>query len=88
VAVAVTELNLSQYWQAQDLATLIPSLELPKHDDRHVLVAAIRCSADIIVTFNLKDFPSEYLSSFGVEEIASQWLSIGVIFSGDPQVYS
>jgi predicted nucleic acid-binding protein len=47
--------------------SLIPSLELPDENDRHVLAAAIRCSADVIVTFNLKDFPSEYLSSFGVE---------------------
>jgi hypothetical protein len=33
--------------------TLIPSLALPDPDDRHVLAAAIRCGADIIVTSNL-----------------------------------
>ncbi len=37
--------------------TLIPSLALPDPDDRHVLAAAICCEADIILTFNLKDFP-------------------------------
>ncbi len=47
--------------------SLIPSLELPDENDRHVLAAAIRCSADVIVTFNLKDFPSDYLSTFDVE---------------------
>lgn len=47
--------------------SLIPSLELPDENDRHVLAAAIRCNADVIVTFNLKDFPSDYLLSFGVE---------------------
>jgi predicted nucleic acid-binding protein len=35
-----------------DFESLIPSLNLPDKDDRHVLAAAIRCSADVIVTFN------------------------------------
>jgi predicted nucleic acid-binding protein len=47
--------------------SLIPSLSLPDENDRHVLAAAIRCSADVIVTFNLKDFPSDYLSTFDLE---------------------
>lgn len=47
--------------------SLIPSLKLPDPNDRHVLAAAIRCQSDVIVTFNLKDFPSDYLSSFDVE---------------------
>ncbi len=47
--------------------SLIPSLTLPDSEDRHVLAAAIRCQSDVIVTFNLKDFPSNYLSSFDVE---------------------
>jgi predicted nucleic acid-binding protein len=36
-------------------------LTLPDADDRHVLAAAIRSSADVIVTFNLGDFPPEVL---------------------------
>ena len=46
---------------------LIESLELPDPDDRHVLAAAIRCGAQIIVTKNLKDFPSEVLHPYGIE---------------------
>ncbi len=34
--------------------------------DRHVLACAIRCQAEMIVTFNLKDFKSEALASWGI----------------------
>lgn len=46
---------------------LIPSLKLPDKDDRHVLACAIRCNADIIVTFNTKDFPVKELSKYGIK---------------------
>jgi hypothetical protein len=39
--------------------SLIPSLELPDPDDRHVLAAAIVVRCDVILTQNLKDFPDE-----------------------------
>ncbi|CAH0188197.1 putative nucleic acid-binding protein [Pseudomonas frederiksbergensis] len=46
---------------------LIEGLTLPDVDDRHVLAAAIRCNASVIVTFNQKDFPDETLGPFGIE---------------------
>jgi len=45
-----------------DYHDLIPGLTLPDADDRHVLAAAIRAGANVIVTYNLKDFPAARLS--------------------------
>jgi predicted nucleic acid-binding protein len=48
---------------------LIEALTLPDPNDRHVLAAAIKAGADAIVTTNLKDFPTEALSKYGIEAI-------------------
>lgn len=48
---------------------LIDTLQLPDPKDRHVLAAAIRCNADAIVTFNLKDFPAAVLAQYEIDVI-------------------
>lgn len=50
---------------------LIDNLNLPDKDDRHVLAAAIKVNANIIVTNNLKDFPDDYLDSFGLKAVCA-----------------
>lgn len=47
--------------------SFVDSLTLPDLDDRHVLAAAIQGRADVIVTFNLKDFPRSILNEYNVE---------------------
>jgi predicted nucleic acid-binding protein len=46
---------------------LIDTLTLPDPKDRHVLAAAIVGRCDVIVTQNLRDFPLETVSPFGIE---------------------
>lgn len=48
---------------------LIENLELPDANDRHVLAAAIRCGAQAIITFNLKDFPTNAIVQYGIEAL-------------------
>jgi predicted nucleic acid-binding protein len=50
----------------EDFEELIPSLTLPDPNDRHVLAAAICGRADVIVTYNLTDFPDKALQKYGI----------------------
>ncbi len=50
---------------------LVSGLNLPDKDDRHVLAAAIKCSAQVIVTENKKDFPEDILEEYSVEALSA-----------------
>ena len=52
--------------QGDHSSTPIP-LELPAPADLHVLQSAIHCNADIIVTDNIRDFPSSVVKDYGIE---------------------
>ena len=46
---------------------IIPFLEFPDPNDRHVLAVAIVGQCDVIVTQNLKDFPEDVWGIFNIE---------------------
>ncbi|CUR55543.1 conserved hypothetical protein [metagenome] len=46
---------------------LIEAIDLPDPDDRHVVAAAIKARAQVIVTHNRKDFPSSVLQGWDME---------------------
>jgi hypothetical protein len=46
---------------------LVQGIALPDEDDRHVVAAALRGQADLIVTANLSDFPASSLEPLGLE---------------------
>lgn len=57
---SVRDCLVAGYWP------LVDALELPDPGDRHVLAAAIKAGAQLIVTRNLKDFPSKTLAQWDI----------------------
>jgi PIN domain len=53
-------------WVEAGYRELIP-LMTNQEKDRHVLAAAVKTPCEVIVTYNLKDFPEESLKPFGIE---------------------
>ena len=71
----------------ENYQSLIPLLTLPDQDDRHVLAAAICVRADVIVTFNLSDFPPEFLEIYGIEAQHPEEFISHLIDLAPPLVY-
>lgn len=51
----------------ENYESLITAVTLPDANDRHVLAAAIKGKADLIVTLNLKDFPTTELNKYSIK---------------------
>jgi hypothetical protein len=71
----------SQFPDAEvtDYAAFIEALELPDPDDRHVLAAAIVGRCHGIITANLKHFPVEVVSKFGIEVVHPDDFIVNII---------
>lgn len=65
---------------------LIDGLRLPDANDRHVLAIAIYSGASLIVTENLRDFPSTDITQYGIEAIAPDDFVADVCELDAPQV--
>jgi hypothetical protein len=65
---------------------LIESITLPDADDRHVLAAAIHCGAGIIVTANLRDFPSNLLAVHRIEAQHPDAFILGILRTSPNEV--
>jgi len=57
---------MSSHFTVVGFEYMIPSINLPDPDDRHVVAAAIHSGASLIITFNLKDFPDEALKPYNL----------------------
>jgi predicted nucleic acid-binding protein len=65
---------------------LIPALRLPDPQDVHVLAAAIRCRAELIVTFNLRHFPESALAIHKLRAIHPDEFILGLLTKDAPAV--
>jgi len=50
--------------------SIIPALQLPDSDDRHVLAVAIQTKAEYIVTSDLNHFPNTILRFYNIEALS------------------
>lgn len=67
--------------------SLAEGLKLPDPNDRHVLAAAIKAGAQVIVTDNRKDFPSDYLANWDIERKTADDFVMDLIDLDDRVVY-
>ena len=50
-----------------DYSAFIAAAALPDRDDQHVLAAALKTRASMLVTENIEDFPADVLGKLGLE---------------------
>lgn len=62
----------------------IQALDLPDPNDRHVLAAALEVKADAIATWNVSDFPSELISTYGIDVLTPDQL-VGTLFQNNKE---
>jgi predicted nucleic acid-binding protein len=67
--------------------SLVEGLKLPDPNDRHVLAAAIKSGAQVIVTDNRKDFPADYLTNWDIERKTADDFVMDLIDLDDRVVY-
>lgn len=60
--------HFSDAW-GQGFQSRIVDLTIPDPDDRHVLALAVHYEADVIVTYNTKDFPRRALEPLGLDRV-------------------
>ncbi|MBW3090207.1 PIN domain-containing protein [Bifidobacterium miconisargentati] len=58
--------NIKPYYLVSSIPELTGDVVLPDDGDRHVVAAAYNGNADMIITFNLKDFPANQLAKIGL----------------------
>jgi hypothetical protein len=66
-----------------DYEPIIPTLQLPDADDRHVLAAAMKGGCQLILTFNVAHFPAEALTSHKLAAIHPDAF-LSALCSADP----
>lgn len=54
----------------ENYENLIDNITLPDENDHHVLAAAIQSKAEIILTFNLRDFPNNILEKYNLKAVS------------------
>lgn len=67
-------------WRISEMRRVFPHAEVTGYEplvgsmtcdekDRHVLAAAVRARAEVLVTFNVRDFPAETTAAYDVEVV-------------------
>ncbi len=70
----------------EDYEKLVTQISLPDPHDRHVLAAAIKAEASLIVTFNLKDFPTKALQQYAVQAIHPDDFATHILMKNPDQI--